>query len=488
MSKKRNYEELAKRILTEVGGKENVMHVAHCATRLRFNLKDESIPNDEKLKALSGVIGVMHAGGQLQIIIGQDVSILYSEVCKIGNFGADIKLSNTSENEKKKITLKSIGNGILDALSGSLTPAIPIITIAAFFKMIAAILGPSMLNLITETSDLYVLATFVGDAGFYFFPVIIGYTSAKKFKTNPLLGILLGCIMLHPTFMKLVEEGSSFSVFGIPSIVENYSSTMIPIIMSVWVMSYVERFFNKYIPSAIRSVLAPALTIAVMLPITLCVVGPAGAWVGTSISQGILNLNGVAGFLGVALIGATFELLVLTGMHIILITALIQTFMINGSESFVAPGMAAATFAVAGICLGAALKLRDKDEKSLSWGYFVSLILGGITEPGLYGVAIRYKKPLIAMMAGGFAGGLYFGILNIGHYTLIPVTNIISLLCFTGHTTANTIHGIIGCLIALIVSAAVTYFFGFSNEEAAVKNKSKKDNKSIVKEKKLMME
>lgn len=488
MSKKRNYEELAKRILTEVGGKENVMHVAHCATRLRFNLKDESIPNDEKLKALSGVIGVMHAGGQLQIIIGQDVSILYSEVCKIGNFGSDIKLSNTSENEKKKITLKSIGNGILDALSGSLTPAIPIITIAAFFKMIAAILGPTMLNLITETSDLYVLATFVGDAGFYFFPVIIGYTSAKKFKTNPLLGILLGCIMLHPTFMKLVEEGSSFSVFGIPSIVENYSSTMIPIIMSVWVMSYVERFFNKYIPSAIRSVLAPALTIAVMLPITLCAVGPAGAWIGTSISQGILNLNGVAGFLGVALIGATFELLVLTGMHIILITALIQTFMINGSESFVAPGMAAATFAVAGICLGAALKLRDKDEKSLSWGYFVSLILGGITEPGLYGVAIRYKKPLIAMMAGGFAGGLYFGILNIGHYTLIPVTNIISLLCFTGHTTANTVHGIIGCLISLTVSAIVTYFFGFSNEEATVKNKSKKDNKSIIKEKKLMME
>lgn len=465
MSKKKNYDELAKRILEEVGGKENVMHVAHCATRLRFNLKDESIPNDERLKALSGVIGVMHAGGQLQIIIGQDVSILYKEVCNIGNFSADIKLSGESENEKKKITLKSIGNGILDALSGSLTPAIPIITIAAFFKMIPAIFGPTMLNLISETSDLYVLATFVGDAGFYFFPIIIGYTSAKKFKTNPLLGILLGAIMLHPTFMKMVEEGRAFSVFGIPSTVENYSSTMLPIIMSVWVMSYVEKFFNKHLHSAIRSVLAPALTIAVMLPITLCAVGPAGAWIGASISQGILNLNGVAGFIGVALIGATFELLVLTGMHIILITALIQTFMINGSESFVAPGMAAATFAVLGMCLGAALRLKDKEEKSLSWGYFVSLIVGGITEPGLYGVAIRYKKPLLGMIAGGFAGGLYFGILNIGHYTLIPVTNIISLLCFTGHTTANTVHGIIGSLISVIVAAAVTYFFGFSKEQ-----------------------
>lgn len=465
MAKKKNFNELAKRILEEVGGKENIMHVAHCATRLRLNLKDESIPSDEKLKELSGVIGVMHSGGQLQIIIGQDVSLLYNEVCEIGNFSSDTKLNSTSKDQKKKITLKSIGNGILDALSGSLTPAIPIITVAAFFKMIPAIFGPTMLKLISETSDLYVLASFVGDAGFYFFPVLIGYTSAKKFKTNPLLGILLGCIMLHPTFIELVESGSYFSVFGIPSIVENYSSTILPIIMSVWVMSYVDRFFNKYMPSAIRGVLAPALTIAVMLPITLCAVGPAGAWIGTSISQGILNLNGVAGFLGVALIGATFELLVLTGMHIILITALIQTFMLNGSESFVAPGMAAATFAVLGMCLGGALRLRNKEEKSLSWGYFISLIVGGITEPGLYGVGIRYKRPLIGMIVGGFVGGLYFGILNVGHYTLIPVTNILSLLCFTGHTTANTINGIIGSLITVIVAAIVTYFFGFTKEQ-----------------------
>lgn len=456
-----NYEELANKILEEVGGVDNVAHVAHCATRLRFNLKDESLGDDEILKSFEGVIGVIHAGGQLQIIIGQDVPILYAKVCELTGIKNELQDDST---KKEKFSLKKVGNFILDALSGSLTPAIPIITVAAFFKMIAAIFGPTMLNLISETSNLYILATFVGDAGFYFFPVIVGYTASKKFKTNPLLGIMLGCIMIHPTFMEMASEGTQFSVYGIPCSVQDYSSTIIPIIFSVWIMSYVEKFFTTKLPSAIKSLLAPALTIAVMLPITLCVIGPIGAWIGTAISEGILNMTGI-GFLGVALIGATFQLLVMTGMHIILITALIQVFMTNGYETFVAPGMSASTFAVLGMCLGAALRLNNKQEKSLSWGYFISLLVGGITEPGLYGIAVRYKKPFIGLIVGGFAGGLYMGLLNIGHYTLIPVSNIVSLLCFTGHSTANTIHGFIGCGIAFAVAAVLTYFFGFSKED-----------------------
>ncbi|MBM7539878.1 PTS transporter subunit EIIC [Amphibacillus cookii] len=455
---KKDYKSIAEAVLEEVGGKENIEHVAHCATRLRLNLKNESVPSDEQLKNIPGVIGITRAGGQLQIIIGQDVASLYQEVCKQGDFAKADSASTRTENEKKPITIKTIGNGILDALAGSLTPAIPVIIIAAFFKMIPAVFGPTMLDWIAEGSDIYVLATFVGDAGFYFFPVLIGYTSAKKFNASPLMGILLGSIMLHPTFVQLAEEGQSFSVFGIPTLVQNYANTMLPIIMSVWIMSYLERFFNKHIPGALKSIFAPALTMVVMLPIALSVLGPAGAILGTAISEAILNMDGVVGFIGVALIGASFQLLVLTGMHIILITSLIQAFMVNGSESFVAPGLAAASFAVGGMCLGAALRLKNKNEKSLAWGYFISMIVGGISEPGLYGIAIRYKKPLLGLMLGGFVGGLYLGVVNSGHFTLIPLTNLLSLLAFTGHSTANLINGIIGCIIAFVVAAITAYF------------------------------
>ncbi|PJI09085.1 MULTISPECIES: PTS transporter subunit EIIC [Clostridium] len=466
MNQSEKFKKLAEEILNEVGEKENILNFTHCATRLRFNLKNESIPSDEKIKEIKGVLGVIRSGGQLQVIIGQDVSKVYDEVCKMIGFQDNSNIDE-ADKPKKKVTVKSVLNGILDALSGSLVPAIPVITAAAFFKMLVAILGPSMLNVIGPKSDFYVLATFVGDAGFYFFPVIIGYTSAKKFKVSPVMGILLGAIMLHPTFVGLA--GKSFSVYGIPCSVQKYGSTILPIIMSVYVMSYVERFFNKWLPSALRSVFAPAFTIAVMLPISLCVLGPAGSFLGSYICNGIISLHGVVGFLGVAIIGATFEFLVMSGMHMILITFLFQIFATAGHENFIAVGMIAATYAVAGICLGAALRIKDPEQKSLSFGFLISLLLGGVTEPGIYGVGIRYKKPLLGLVAGGFAGGLYMGILNIGHYTLVPATNVVGLLAFTGNGTSNLVNGIIGCLISLIVAAAVTYFFGFDKNDPIVK-------------------
>src|SRR5699024_10029165 len=243
-------------------------------------------------------------------------------------------------------------------------------------------------------------------------------------------------------------------------LVVNYSSTVLPIIMSVWVMSYVEQFFNRVVPDVLKSVLAPALTIAVMLPLALSIIGPAGAVIGTSISEGLLNLREYAGFLGVALIGALFPLLIMTGMHIVLITALIQAFIENGSESFVAAGLAAFSFAIMGMALGATLKIQDKKEKSLAFSYFITAFLAGTSEPALYGLAIRFKKPLIGLMTGGFTGGLYYGLTQTGHFTLIPVTNIISVLAFTGHTSANLINGIIRRLISFGVAAVVTYALG----------------------------
>lgn len=447
---------LIQAIIKGVGGKENIKHVAHCATRLRFNLVDEKLANEESLKGTEGILGITKAGGQFQVIIGQSVNKVYEDLMhELGDYTIE------TEGEKPKVSILST---IMDALSGSLTPAISVLTVAAFFKVIPAIFGPDMLNIMSENGDLFTLFTFVGDAGFYFFPVVLGYTASTKFKTSPLLGILLGAIMLHPTFVGMANEGVSFKIFGIPTLVQNYANTVLPIILSVWVMSYVEKFFEKVIPDVLKSLLVPSLTILVMLPLSLSVIGPLGAVIGSGISNGLLNLQKYAGFLGVALIGALFPLLILTGMHIVLITALIQVFMENGSESFVAVGLAAFSFAVMGMALGAALRIKNKEDKSLAFGYFLTAILAGVSEPAIYGLGIRYKKPMIGLMSGGFAGGLFYGIMKAGHYTLIPLTNVVSILAFTGNGSMNFINGVIGALISFGVAAVVTYALGISEE------------------------
>lgn len=468
MDSEKEFAGLAEEILQEVGGQNNVEKVVHCATRLRFNLKDESIPDAEKIKKINGVLGVVSAGGQLQVVIGPNVPKVYAalNLSEVPEIKKDTP-KDTITKENKKNPVVSVLNGILDALSGSLGPVIPVITASAFFKMIVAIFGPSMLGWIAEGSDLYTLCTFVGDAGFYFFPVIIGYTAAKKFNVLPVLGILLGGIMIHPTLIGLV--GGEFSVFGIPASVQNYSSTILPIIMSVWAMSYVEKFFNKYLPTVIRSVFGPAFTILVMLPIALCILGPAGAFLGNYVVGAIFGLQNIAGFLGVAIISAIWPLLVMSGMHMVLIAAIFQIFSNVGYDSFAAPALSVASFAIMGVCLGASIKIRNKEQKALAFGFFLSAIIAGLSEPCLYGICIRYKKPFIGLMAGGFIGGLYTGITNTTSLTLVPSSNIFAVLPFAGGAAMNMVNGVIGCIIAFAVSAVITYFWGFDKNNEALK-------------------
>lgn len=468
----KDYPALAKTIVRLVGGKENVTQVIHCQTRLRFNLVNQELAKEADLKSTNGVLGVVRAGVQLQVVIGADVANVFDEVVKItGGGGASV---DAAEAPKEKLTLKRVGSAVLDGLSGSLGPIIPVITTCAFFKMLTSLLGPDMLNILGAESSLNILLTFVGDAGFYFFPVIIGYAAAKKFKTSPILGILLGCVMMHPTFIGLV--GQEFSVFGIPCNVQNYGSTVLPIIMSVWVMSYVEGFFNKVVPTSIRSVFAPAFTITVMLPISLCLLGPAGAFLGNYVVAGLLGLQGLIGFLGTAIIAGLYPLLVMTGMHMVLITALFQVFASQGYDGFAGPALTCASFAVMGVCIGAFLRLKDKEQKALAAEFSITAVVAGTSEPCLYGICTRYKRPFIGLILGGFAGGLYAGITGVISANLVPSTNFLSALAFTGATTTNLVNGLIACGVSVAAAAAGTYFLGFDKNEPAIQ--SEKNRKS----------
>lgn len=462
------YETLASEVLDKVGGKQNVTYVAHCMTRLRFNLKDESKIKQEEIKALKGVLGCQFSGGQFQVIIGQTVEHVYKSLCELGNFAMNEAIQ--ADVVKKKITIKNIGGTILDSLAGCVVPLIPLMMAASMFKMLVAVLGPGMLHLISETSDVFKLFTFVGDAGFYFFPIVLGYTASKKFGATPVVGMFLGAIMMHPTFVGMATEGARFTVFGIPCAVQNYASTLLPIILSVWVMSYIETFLKRILPQSLKTIFVPFLSILIMLPICLCVVGPIGSFVGNYICDFLLGLNKIPGisFIAVALVAALWEFLVMSGMHVVFITSLVMVFAQSGSESLVSVAGCIASISVAGMLLGSALRIKDKEEKSLTLGFFIASIIGGVTEPGLYGNGMKYKKPFIGLIAGGFAGGLYAGIMNVTCYAMVPVASFIGLTGFVGGSTANLVNGVIACAIGFVVATVVTYFTGYDKQDPVV--------------------
>ncbi len=452
--------QIASDVLAAIGGKENVTFATHCITRLRFNLKDDTIPQDEEIKKINGVLGVNRAGKQYQVIIGPNVDKVYAEVCDLGGFA---KQDAVEENldaaaEKKPLTLKGIGSAIMDGLSGSLTPIIPAMLAASIFKMLVAVLGPGMLNVLHEGTDLYTLFTFVGDSTFYFFPVLVGFTSAKKFGMNPIMGAMLGAILIHPTLVAMAAEGVPFKVYGIPAAVQNYSATLLPIILTTWIGSYVEKFLKKITPDSLKVIGVPALTVAIMLPLMLTVLGPIGGWLGNYICGAIIWFGNTLGPVGALIIGAAWEFLVMTGMHQVMITQMIMIFTQNGFDPIVSVGAVNASLAVTGMCLGYWLAVKDKEEKSLAMTNTIAAFIGGVTEPGIYGTGIRARKPLIGMAAGGAAGALYAALMGAKAYALVPVASFLALTAYAGGNSANFINGIIGGVISVIVAAAVTYF------------------------------
>lgn len=470
----KKYEILASEILNNVGGNKNITYIAHCMTRLRFNLKDESKINKAEIKKINGVLGCQFSGGQFQVIIGQTVEHVYKSICELGDFATNDPIQANDEETKNKFTLKTIASKILNSLSGCVVPLIPLMMAASMFKMLVAVLGPNMLSILSETDNLFILFTFVGDAGFYFFPIVLGYTASKKFGVTPVMGMFLGAIMMHPTFVGMASEATSFTVFGIPCSVQNYASSLLPIILSVWVMQYVETFFKHILPQALKTVLSPFFSILIMLPICLCLLGPIGSFIGNFLCELLLGLNSIPGFsfIAVALVSAFWEFLVMSGMHIVFITSLILVFSQSGSESLILVAGAIASLSVAGMLLGSALRIKNVEEKALTFGYFIASIIGGVTEPGLYGNGMKYKKPFIGLIIGGFAGGLYAGIMNVTCYAMIPIASFIAVTGFVGGSISNLIHGIIACGIGFVVAALVTYFFGFDkNDPVVIKQK-----------------
>ena len=434
-----DYKKTAAEILPLIGGKENILSLVHCATRLRFSLADGEAFQAEELKKVKGVMGAMFTGGQYQVIIGTDVNHVYDNLLHMtGLEGGSVEIVEQAD-------LKNGGSGngsgkmakAMDIISSLFTPAIAAITGAAMIKVVLVIL--TMTGLMDASGQTYQMFSMVGDAPFYFMPVILAYTSSVKFGVDPMVGLTIGLCMVHPTYLSLIDAGEAVRMFGLlPVNLAKYTSTVLPVILVIYVASWVQKLAEKLSPKVIRFFFKPLLTLIIMTPLTFCIVGPLG------------NLCGKV------LEGGFGPIVIMLGMHyavtIPLALAAIQAF----GYDMLGPGFLVANIAQGAAALAVAVLAKDKDFKSLATSTGVSAILG-TTEPALYGVNLRLKKPLYASILGGLIGGIICGIAGVKRIVFGP-TGLTSIAIFIDPDNGmNFVFALIGVAATFAATFVITY-------------------------------
>lgn len=452
---KKKYGELSKEIVGLLGGKENISHLTHCSTRLRFTLKNKELVDDEAVKKIEGVMGTAYASGQYQIIIGNAVDDAYRLICKENSFEMEADNTNTEDKKKMDLSVKGIVGVVFDTIIGSMTPLIPILTGAGLIKLIVS-LG-AMCGILVEGSDTYTVLSWVGDAGFYFMPIFVAVTTARKMGGNEFLAGVIGAALIHPTFTSIIEAGGSISIFGLPiSTSASYTSGIIPALLSVLVMCQVEKLVVKISPEWIRSVTEPLLTLLITIPIALCFMAPLGSWISNYIIAFVVWLYDTFGFVGVAIFAAFQPLLVSTGMHQALGPYLVNAYATVGYEMIAIPGMIVANIDQGMAGLAVAIKTKNEDTRQLAISGALTALLGGITEPILYGINLRYKTPMIGVICGGLVGGSLVGMAHTaGH--VFASSGLFALPGYIGPHTNNIILSFIGVATAMIVTFIVTF-------------------------------
>jgi PTS system beta-glucosides-specific IIC component len=443
-----------------VGGKENVNTAAHCATRLRLQLVDNSKADIAAIKALEDVIDVKEVGVQTQIIIGPSVSEVYKEFTALMG---DAK-KNATQISYEKPKRGALISRLMDVVSGVFGPIVPVIAGAGMIKAILAIL--TLVGLSTSSNEYYMLS-FIADAAFYFLPVYLGFSAANKFGANPYLGAAIGAAMLHPNWTSLVSAGESFTFLGIPVRLVSYSSTVLPILLTVWFMSYVERFADKYSPNAVKAITKPLITFAVTAIVGFLIIMPLGNYVGSILAVGVNFLEEHCSLLLYTIIGGTWPLFVFAGMHMAIFPPIqLAQYASRGYETVSGPSTLAANIAVGASCLAAAL--RSKNHKTRELGISCAITaLCGITEPALYGFVFKYKRPLVATIIGGACGGFFAGLVHLKRYVL-STPSIPAIGIFVGEgDPMNIIYAVITAAIGFCVAFIVSYALGIEEEETA---------------------
>lgn len=471
------YDGLARIIIQNVGGKSNIISVAHCITRLRFKLKDESKANKEVLESTDGVIKVMQAGGQYQVVIGNQVNDVYDAVLEVGHLAAAgaVDEEGNAVEETAGGSKKSPISLLIDVISGTLQPTLGILAATGIIKGLLALFD--FIGLIPAASGTYQVWYAVADGFFYFLPIILGYTAAKKFKLNEFIGMAIGIALCYPamvnstagTVLGTVFTGTAFEMsyyltfFGIPVIMpaSGYTSSVVPIILAVAIAAPLERWLKKVVPDVIKLFVVPFGTIIVMVPLTYLVIGPIASILCSVLSlifNAIYGIPVVGSIIGGVLIGAFWQVLVIFGLHWGLVPLAMINFGLLGYDFILSPYFCV-SFAQTFVVLAIILKTKDEKLKKIAIPAFISGIFG-VTEPAIYGVTLPKKTPFIYSCIAGAIGGAFTGLMGTRSYS-VGGLGLFGLPSFIDNTgvmgVTNMIYIIIAILIASVAGFAMTY-------------------------------
>lgn len=458
------YEQLAKDIIREVGGKENINSLTHCVTRLRFKLKDEAKANDEVLKNMDGVVTVMKSGGQYQVVIGNHVAMVFDDVVKLAN----LNIETSAENEEET---KGFFNKLIDIISGCFQPILGPMCAAGIIKglngLLVFLLGTSYSN-----SGTYLVLNAVGDAVFYFLPILLGWTAAKKFGVNQVTGMLIGASLCYPSIQtstisaagevlgNLPMLGDYYTSFlGIPLITGNYTTSVVPVLLIVAFAAIIQKYTKKYIPEMLQGFFVPFFVLLISLPVGFLVIGPVITLLTNLLANGFGSLYAFSPVLLGLIVGFLSQILIIFGLHWALIPLAMINYSTLGYDMVMASGFAAC-FAQTACVIAMYLKMKNKKQKELAIPVIVSGICG-VTEPAIYGYTLPAKLPFIFSCVGAGISGLYLAITNSVTYTLGGL-GIFGFVRFINTETGNIsgmVNAMIASVIALIIGFALTYFF-----------------------------
>ena len=471
------YDGLARIIIQNVGGKSNIISVAHCITRLRFKLKDESKANKEVLESTDGVIKVMQAGGQYQVVIGNQVNDVYDAVLEVGHLAAAgaVDEEGNAVEETSGGGKKSPVSLLIDVISGTLQPTLGVMAATGIIKGLLALFD--FLGLIPAASGTYQVWYAVADGFFYFMPIVLGYTAAKKFKVNEFIGMAIGIALCYPamvnstagTVLGTVFTGTAFEMsyyltfFGIPVIMpaSGYTSSVVPIILAVAIAAPLEHWLKKVIPDVIKLFVVPFVTLIVTVPLTYLVIGPIASILCSILSlffNAIYSIPVVGGLIGGVLIGAFWQVLVIFGLHWSLVPLAMINYSLLGYDFILSPYFCV-SFAQTFVVLAIVLKTKDEKLKKIAIPAFISGIFG-VTEPAIYGVTLPKKTPFIYSCIAGAIGGAFTGLMRTRSYSIggLGLFGLPSFIDTTGVMgLTNMIYILIAILIASVAGFAMTY-------------------------------
>lgn len=450
------YNRFAKEIVKLVGGDQNISSLVHCATRLRFKLKDHAKADKSALQSLNGVLGVVESGGQFQVVVGGHVADVYKEITKMTNVGA----AADSSDEPKG----SIGSRIFEVISRSFSPLLGALAGAGMLKALLTIL--TMTGLLSTESGTYFILSAAGNAVFYFLPVFLGITLAIKLGANPYVGGTIGAALLEPNFTGLLAAGKSTDFIGIPVILMNYSSSVFPVFIAVCIYAVLEKFLKKTIHKDLQMFLVPMLSLAIIVPLTVIAFGPFGVYAGNAIGAAIDFLSTKSGIFTGAVVGAGWTFLTLFGLHWGLVPIILDQLAHGGST--LGAMLAAAPLAQAGLAFGVFLRTKDKSLKTLSGSTLVPGLLSGVTEPILYGLMMRYKRTISYVIISAAVGGAIIGMFGV-KAVVYAFPSVLSIPAF-----APMGIYIIGIGIAFACAALMALLLGFEDKK---QNKVEADNK-----------